>query len=120
MPSGVYQRTRGVLDTLRVHRRNRMTHGLSGLRAYNSWFNMRNRCSNPDNPSYPRYGGRGITVCDRWSDFANFYADMGERPEGMTLDRRDNDGNYEPGNCRWATRSEQQRHRTHDALGRWS
>lgn len=69
---------------------------------------MKGRCLNPKNPWYSRYGGRGITVSIRWLDFKNFLTDMGERPEGKTLDRYpNNDGNYELGNCRWATRKEQ-------------
>lgn len=68
---------------------------------------MIQRCTNPNNPAWRLYGGRGITVCARWRDFPAFLADMGERPNGLTLDRIDNDRGYEPGNCRWATWSEQ-------------
>jgi hypothetical protein len=82
-------------------------HGLCRSRAYQSWKGMKARCFNPRDRAYPDYGGRGITVCERWLIFENFYADMGERPPGMSLDRINNDGNYEPGNCRWATVAEQ-------------
>lgn len=89
----------------------RRTHGKSRARGseYYLWMQMRSRCSNPKNKSYPYYGGRGIHVCSRWQgDFEAFLADVGPRPTAHhTLDRINNDGNYEPGNVRWATRSEQ-------------
>lgn len=76
-------------------------------RTYNTWDNMIQRCENENRREYKWYGARGIKVCPQWHDFATFFADMGERPKGLTLDRVNNDGNYEPGNCRWATSEEQ-------------
>lgn len=89
-------------------------HGMAFSAEYRSWQSAKQRCLNLANQKYPDYGGRGIRICDRWRDsFKAFLEDMGERPDGRTLDRIDNDGNYEPGNCRWATTKQQGYNRRH-------
>lgn len=87
------------------------THGMSNSRAYIAWRSMHQRCRDPNRDSYPLYGARGIRVCERWAQFENFLADMGEPPKGTSLDRKDSEGHYEPKNCRWATAKEQSRNR---------
>ena len=83
------------------------THGMSRTLTYRIWATMIQRCENPNDRKYKYYGGRGISVCEHWHKFENFCADMGVKPEGMTLDRMNNNGNYRPRNCRWTTYKEQ-------------
>ena len=85
--------------------------GYRGTPTYYSWRNMIARCRNPDDPAYKNYGGRGIQVCDRWHSFANFVADLGDKPKGYSIERIDNDGNYEPSNCKWIPRAFQSKNR---------
>jgi len=88
-------------------------HGLERHYLYPTWINMVNRCTNPKDARWHQYGGRGIKVCDRWLESpANFIEDMGDRPEGKSLDRKNNDGDYTKGNCRWATAEEQHMNRS--------
>lgn len=95
------------------HRSKRMagmneTHGMANTSEYRSWCAMWNRCSNPNSHNYKRYAARGISVCKRWAKFENFFADMGPRPEGCTLERVNNDKGYSKANCVWATLRQQQ------------
>lgn len=85
------------------------THNMSHTRTYNAWRTMIQRCTNPRNPVFRLYGARGITVDSRWLIFSNFYEDMGEAPDRLTLERRDNDKGYSKNNCYWATQKEQSR-----------
>lgn len=89
-------------------------HGLSRKPEYKVWASMIQRCHNENNAEFKNYGGRGIEVCERWHDFANFIADMGRRPFGMTVERKDNDSSYSPGNCIWASQKTQNANKRHN------
>jgi len=103
-----------VLEWEKVTRNEMTTHGMHKTPEYRSWGNMKNRCFNPNEKRYSDYGGRGITVCDRWKNsFENFLADMGLKPTPKhSLDRIDNDGDYQKDNCKWSTHVEQQNNRS--------
>lgn len=94
------------------HRDAVTSHGMTKMPTFRSWESMKQRCLNPNNRAYSEYGGRGIKVHSQWIDsFDTFLSDMGDRPKGTSLDRIDVNGDYTPSNCRWATRSEQQRNK---------
>lgn len=91
-------------------------HGIKRTTVYTAWRNMRQRCMNSNRADFKNYGGRGITICERWDTFANFLADMGEPAKGATLDRIDNERGYSKDNCRWASRAVQNLNRRHRVL----
>lgn len=99
----------------------RLTHGQSETRLHNIWMQMRRRCEKPSCPDYPRYGGRGIAVCEAWLDFEPFHrwAETNGYADDLTLDREDNDGNYDPDNCRWVSRKAQNRNRRDNQRFEW-
>lgn len=94
----------------------RKTHGLFRTRIWRIHHYMMSRCNTPSDQAYKNYGGRGIRVCERWRDVTLFFEDMGEPPDGCSIDRINNDGNYEPGNCRWATKKEQLNNRRNNRI----
>ena len=105
----------GCLSRELLDKRNHK-HGMYGAPIHNAWKVMRRRCREINFISYKDYGGRGITVCERWDKFENFYADMGDRPEGLSIERIDNNGNYELANCKWATQKEQCRNKRNNRV----
>jgi len=97
-------------------RAKRLTHGLTGTPTRGVWDHMKTRCYNKNSKDYKNYGGRGITVCERWLVFENFLEDMGQKPKYLTIERKDNNKGYSPDNCKWATMKEQQRNRRNNLI----
>lgn len=107
------------LKMIRGHNR-RGVSALSKSRSYGPWCAMKQRCLNPKHTHFSNYGGRGITICERWLSFEYFLEDMGERPEGMTLERKENSGNYNVENCIWASRKQQNNNSRWNRIVRWN
>lgn len=99
-----------------MERSTKVKHGMCGTPTYVTWVGMMQRCTNPNHEAYPEYGGAGIDVCESWRDFQNFLAEMGERPEGKTLERVSNKLGYNKANCEWATPMKQARNRKSNRL----
>lgn len=103
-------------NTNRGEKHNRFKHGMFGTPTYKSWSCMKSRCLNPNNSDFPNWGGRGITVCDEWMEFANFFRDMGVKPDGYTIERLDVNAGYCKANCTWADRVTQGRNRSFNKM----
>lgn len=104
------------IETARQKGLAKRTHGMTATPTYRAWSGAKDRCTNAKNKKYHLYGGRGISICPQWERFECFFADMGIAPLGESLDRIDVDGNYEPGNCRWATQEDQQNNRRNNVI----
>lgn len=99
-----------------INGHNKRTHRMSYSKTYKIWSDMLDRCRNPDNHAFSSYGGRGISVCESWQRFEIFLSDMGEKPDSLSIDRKDNNKDYCPENCRWATMKEQQNNRRNTTI----
>lgn len=104
------------LRFVRGHKSTHKSHGLTDSVEYRNWKHMLERCRNPQHPKWPRYGGRGISVCKQWLSFERFIEDMGPKPPGASIDRINNNGNYEPSNCRWATPKQQSQNTSNNVV----